>query len=34
VGIQDVILTMNKIYYAQASQRLKRLGLVSHPVLK
>lgn len=33
LGVQDVILTMNKIYYAQAHNRLKKLGLVAHPVL-
>jgi hypothetical protein len=33
LGIQDVILTMNKVYYDQAYQRLKRLGLTGYPVL-
>ena len=33
LGIQDVILTMNKVYYDQARNRLKRLGLDVHTVL-
>jgi len=33
LDIQDVILTMNKVYYDQASERLKRLGLCTHKVL-
>jgi SAM-dependent methyltransferase len=31
-GIQDVVLTMNKVYYPQARERIERLGLVPHPV--
>ena len=30
LGIQDVILTMNKVYYDQAHSRLRRLGMVTH----
>jgi SAM-dependent methyltransferase len=33
LGVQDVFLTMNRIYYEQASQRLARLGVRVHPVL-
>jgi SAM-dependent methyltransferase len=33
LGIQDVILTMNKVYYDQARKRLKQLGLGVHTVL-
>lgn len=33
MGIQQVILTMNKVYYDQARGRLKRLGLGIHTVL-
>ena len=33
LGISDVLLTMNKLYYVQASERLTRLGLMPHPVL-
>ena len=33
MAVQDVFLTMNKIYYPMASERLGRLGLTSHPVL-
>lgn len=33
LGIQDVILTMNKVYYDQAHKRLKQLGLGVHTVL-
>jgi hypothetical protein len=32
-GIQDVALTMNRTYYAQATERLSRLGLRVHPLL-
>lgn len=31
--VQDVLLTMNKIYYPQALSRLAELGLNGHPVL-
>jgi 2-polyprenyl-3-methyl-5-hydroxy-6-metoxy-1,4-benzoquinol methylase len=31
--VQDVLLTMNKIYYPQALSRLAQLGLRGHPVL-
>lgn len=33
LGVQDVILTMNKVYYEQARRRLELLGLTVHPVL-
>jgi SAM-dependent methyltransferase len=33
LDVQDVILTMNKVYYEQVQQRLSSLGLVIHPVL-
>jgi hypothetical protein len=33
LGIQDVILTMNRVYYPQARERLERLGLTVHEVL-
>jgi SAM-dependent methyltransferase len=33
LGVQDVILAMNRIYYPMALERLARLGLVAHPVL-
>jgi 2-polyprenyl-3-methyl-5-hydroxy-6-metoxy-1,4-benzoquinol methylase len=33
LNVQDVILTMNKVYYEQVEQRLKPLGLSLHPVL-
>ena len=33
LGIQDVILTMNRVYYGQARERLSRLGLNVHGVL-
>jgi len=32
-NVQDVILTMNKVYYEQVEQRLSLLGLSIHPVL-
>ena len=32
-GVNDVLLTMNKLYYAQASARLARLGVRTYPVL-
>ena len=32
-GVRDVFLTMNRIYYGLASERLRTLGLVAHPVL-
>jgi 2-polyprenyl-3-methyl-5-hydroxy-6-metoxy-1,4-benzoquinol methylase len=31
--VQDVLLTMNKVYYDYARQRLEKLGLETHPVL-
>jgi 2-polyprenyl-3-methyl-5-hydroxy-6-metoxy-1,4-benzoquinol methylase len=33
LGVQDVILAMNRLYYPMAMTRLRRLGLVAHPVL-
>jgi SAM-dependent methyltransferase len=33
LNIQDVILTMNKIYYNEARKRLKRFGIVVHEFL-
>jgi hypothetical protein len=33
LGVQDVILAMNRIYYEAATARLARLGLTAHPVL-
>ena len=33
LGVQDVILTMNKVYYPQASERLESLRLRTHRVL-
>lgn len=33
LGVQDVILTMNKVYYEFAGQRLEKLGLKAHLVL-
>lgn len=33
LGVQDVLLTMNKIYYKMASKRIESLGLIVHPVL-
>jgi hypothetical protein len=33
LGVQDVFLTMNRIYYDQARRRLERLGVCVHPVL-
>ncbi len=32
-GVKHVILTMNKVYYAQATERLNSLGLTVHPFL-
>ena len=32
-GVRDVILTMNKVYYAQVEQRMQALGLVAYPFL-
>jgi SAM-dependent methyltransferase len=32
--VEDILLTMNKVYYAQASERLTRLGMRPHPVLR
>ena len=34
LGVQDVLLTMNKIYYDQAGERIRGLGLTPHPVLR
>jgi len=31
--VQDVLLTMNKVYYDYARRRLEQLGLETHPVL-
>jgi 2-polyprenyl-3-methyl-5-hydroxy-6-metoxy-1,4-benzoquinol methylase len=31
--VQDVVLTMNKVYYEYARERLEKLGLETHPVL-
>ena len=31
--VQDVVLTMNKVYYEYARKRLEKLGLETHPVL-
>jgi 2-polyprenyl-3-methyl-5-hydroxy-6-metoxy-1,4-benzoquinol methylase len=31
--VQDVVLTMNKVYYEYARRRLEKLGLETHPVL-
>jgi hypothetical protein len=31
--VQDVVLTMNKVYYEYAQKRLEKLGLETHPVL-
>jgi hypothetical protein len=33
LGVQDVLLTMNKVFYEYAQERLERLGLKAHPVL-
>jgi len=33
LNVQDVIVTMNKVYYKQVRRRMKRLGLSIHPVL-
>lgn len=33
-GVTDVLLTMNKIYYRQAAERLERLGLTAYPILR
>jgi hypothetical protein len=33
LGVQDVLLTMNRLYHDGAARRLERLGLVPHPVL-
>lgn len=33
LGVEDVLLTMNKVYYNQSQQRLERLGLTVHRVL-
>ncbi len=33
LGVQDVVVAMNTIYYPMALDRLARLGLVAHPVL-
>jgi 2-polyprenyl-3-methyl-5-hydroxy-6-metoxy-1,4-benzoquinol methylase len=33
LGVQEVILTMNAIYYEAATERLARLGLTAHPLL-
>jgi hypothetical protein len=33
LNVQDVILTMNKVYYDQIQQRLTPLGVSIHPVL-
>jgi SAM-dependent methyltransferase len=32
-GVKDVLLTMNKLYYPQATARLARLGVQAYPVL-
>jgi SAM-dependent methyltransferase len=32
-GIDDVLLTMNKLYYPHASARIEQLGVSAHPVL-
>jgi SAM-dependent methyltransferase len=32
-GVQDVILAMNRVYYAQAEERVRGLGLRPHPLL-
>jgi hypothetical protein len=32
-GVQDVILTMNSIYYERVRPRLERLGIVVHDAL-
>ena len=32
LGIQDVLLTMNKTYYDHARQRMERLGMTVHPI--
>ena len=32
MGVQDVVLTMNKVYYPLAATRLEKLGLRVHPV--
>ena len=32
-GVKDVLLTMNKVYYPQATARLERLGVRAYPVL-
>lgn len=33
LGVQEVILTMNKVYYDQAQKRLEQLGLTVHRLL-
>jgi 2-polyprenyl-3-methyl-5-hydroxy-6-metoxy-1,4-benzoquinol methylase len=33
LGVTDVLLTMNTVYYSLARERLARLGLTAHPVL-
>jgi hypothetical protein len=33
LGVQDVVLAMNTLYYPLAQARLARLGLISHLVL-
>jgi 2-polyprenyl-3-methyl-5-hydroxy-6-metoxy-1,4-benzoquinol methylase len=33
LGVQDVIVAMNRLYYPMALARLARLGLAAHPVL-
>ena len=32
-GVRDVLLTMNRVYYPQASERLSRLGIRGYPIL-
>ena len=32
--VQDVLLTMNKVYYDHVRQRLEKLGLETHSVLR
>jgi SAM-dependent methyltransferase len=33
LGVQDAILSMNRVYYPRALSRLESLGIVGHPVL-
>jgi 2-polyprenyl-3-methyl-5-hydroxy-6-metoxy-1,4-benzoquinol methylase len=32
-GVQDAVLSMNRVYYEQAQKRLAALGIAAHPVL-